>query len=55
LSNKPKSIKGIPDDLFREAKARAALTGKTIGQFIAEALAEKIHIYDMAKKTVDKD
>ena len=36
--DKPKSIKGIPDEIFREAKAEAARQGKTMGQYISEAL-----------------
>ncbi|MCL5996438.1 MAG: hypothetical protein M1546_10360 [Chloroflexi bacterium] len=33
----------IPDELFREAKARAALEGMKLRDLVAEALREKLH------------
>ena len=44
------TIIGIPPELFLKAKSQAALQGKTIGQYVSEALAEKIHISDAGKK-----
>lgn len=32
----------LPDDLFREAKATAALRGTPLREFVREALAEKL-------------
>ena len=32
----------IPDHLYREAKARAALRGTPLREFVSEALAEKL-------------
>ena len=32
----------LPDDLFREAKATAALRGSALKEFVREALAEKL-------------
>ena len=43
LKASQKSIKGIPDELFRESKAMAARQGKTIGQLVSEALAYYLH------------
>lgn len=37
-----KTTMEIPDALFREAKARAALRGVTLRQFVTEALEEKV-------------
>lgn len=34
----------IPDEIFREAKARAALRGVPLRQFVTEALEEKIFV-----------
>ena len=34
----PKQIKGIPYEVFREAKACAALEGLTLGQYVTAAL-----------------
>ncbi len=35
---KQKDIKGIPDELWLEAKALAARRGITLGKYVAEAL-----------------
>jgi len=35
---KPRNIKGIPDNLFREAKAEAARQGIKIGQLVVNAI-----------------
>ena len=37
-----KTTLDIPDQLFRQAKARAALRGVSLRQFVSEALEEKI-------------
>ena len=37
-----KTTLDIPDPLFRQAKARAALRGVSLRQFVSEALEEKI-------------
>ena len=37
-----KTTLDIPDPLFRQSKARAALRGVSLRQFVAEALEEKI-------------
>lgn len=36
-----KDVRGIPDDVYREAKANAALAGKSLGQYVTEALRDK--------------
>ena len=45
-----KTIRDIESELYAKAKAQAALEGKTIGQWLNEAIAEKIHIHDAGKK-----
>ncbi|HWL54873.1 MAG TPA: hypothetical protein VNQ90_20690 [Chthoniobacteraceae bacterium] len=37
-----KTTLDIPDEVFRQAKARAALRGVSLRQFVAEALEEKM-------------
>ena len=37
-----KTTLDIPDPLFRQAKARAALRGVSLRQFVSEALEEKV-------------
>lgn len=37
-----KTTLDIPDPLFRQAKARAALRGISLRQFVSEALEEKV-------------
>ena len=37
-----KTTLDIPDPLFRQAKARAALRGVSLRQYVAEALEEKV-------------
>lgn len=37
-----KTTLDLPDDVFRQAKARAALRGIPLRQFVTEALQEKI-------------
>lgn len=37
-----KTTLDIPDDIFRQTKARAALRGVSLRQFVTEALEEKI-------------
>ena len=50
---KRKTIKGIDDDIFREAKAMAARKGETIGTYITTALAYR-NIEVGASKNQDK-
>jgi len=37
-----KGIRGLDPELYKQAKARAALEGKTLGQWINEAIREKL-------------
>ena len=37
-----KGIRGLDPELYRQAKAQAALEGKTIGQWLNEAIREKL-------------
>jgi len=37
-----KTTLDIPDNIFRQAKARAALRGVSLRQFVTEALEEKV-------------
>ncbi len=37
-----KTTLDIPDEIFRQAKARAALRGVSLRQFVTEALEEKV-------------
>ena len=37
-----RSIRGISDEIFKQAKAKAALLGMTIGELITKALLEYI-------------
>lgn len=45
-----KTIRDLESELYARAKAQAALEGKTIGQWISEAIAEKLLIHDAGKK-----
>jgi len=44
-----KTTLDIPDPLFRQAKARAALRGVSLRQFVSEALEEKITAPDSGR------
>jgi len=37
-----KTIKGLDEELYREAKAQAAREGKNIGQWMNKAMAAKL-------------
>jgi len=36
------NIKSVPDDVHREAKAAAAMEGKTFQEWVIEAIKEKL-------------
>lgn len=40
--NKITSIKNIDPDIYRQAKAAAALAGMTVGQWICKVIKEKL-------------
>ena len=39
LNNKVKGIRGIPDELWKVIKIRAAIEERTIGEYVSTALA----------------
>lgn len=45
-----KTIRDLESELYQQARAEALRQGKTIGQWINEAIAEKLHIHDAGKK-----
>ena len=47
---KPIFIRGIDPELYRKAKAQAALEGKTIGAWLNEAIREKLGKIKKQKK-----
>lgn len=46
-----KRVRGLDAELYRKTKAAAAARGITMGQWINEAMLEKIHIHDAGKQT----
>jgi len=42
ISSRMKTTLDIPDNIFRQAKARAALRGVSLRQFVTEAIEEKV-------------
>ncbi len=44
-----KTTLDIPDEIFRQAKARAALRGVSLRQFVTEALEEKVSLPSSAR------
>ncbi len=44
----------MPDDLFRQAKAKAALQGKSMKQFVNEAVQNKVESPSEKNKTKPK-
>lgn len=49
-----KTIREIESELYNQARAEALRQGKTIGQWINEAIAEKLNITDAGKKQPKK-
>jgi len=45
-----KTTVDIPESLLREAKAVAARQGRTLRDFVAEAMNEKLHLQAAGKK-----
>lgn len=45
-----RSVRGLDQELYNQARAEALRQGKTIGQWINEAIAEKLAITNAGKK-----
>ena len=47
---KDRSIRGLDQELYNQARADAVRQGKTIGTWLNEAIAEKLNITKAGKK-----